>query len=178
MSRINLDTNKLPEASRPTLAQIDKAFGTTPNMFKVVANSPAALRSMWGSFGALGGGTLGAKLGELIAVAVANRNGCEYCLAAHAALGHNAGASAQDLELAQRAQANDARTAAALRFAVKLVDERGKATEADLVAVRAAGFDDGQVVEIIAHVALNIFTNYTNNALQTPIDFPHRALAA
>ena len=94
MSYVNLNSENVPEASQEILAQIHKAFGATPNMFKAVANSPAALKSMWGSFGALGSGTLGAKLGEQIAVAIANRNRCEYCLAAHTVLGKGPGASA------------------------------------------------------------------------------------
>lgn len=76
------------------LSQIQQAFGTAPNMFRAVADSPAALRSMWGSFDAPGGGSISAKLGEQIAVAVANRDDCEYCLAAHTVLGRKAGGAA------------------------------------------------------------------------------------
>lgn len=83
-----------PDASRALLDAVHGAFGATPNMFRAVANSPAALQAMWGFFGALGGGSLPAKLAEQIAVAVADRNGCEYCLAAHTMLGRKAGASA------------------------------------------------------------------------------------
>jgi uncharacterized peroxidase-related enzyme len=161
---------------RSTLEHIGRALGATPAMFRAVANSPAALKSMWGSFGALGAGTLGAKLGEQIAVAVAERNGCEYCLAAHHVLGAGAGASAAELAAAQAGESGDARTQAALRFALKLVDARGRVAASDVDALRAAGFDDGQVVEVIAHVALNLFTNYANNALATPVDFPAVAL--
>ena len=82
------------------LSQVQQAFGAVPHMFRAVANSPAALRSMWGSFGALGGGTLPAKLGEQIAVAVADRNRCDYCLAAHTALGRKAGATAEEMAAA------------------------------------------------------------------------------
>jgi len=95
MTRINLvDPASASQTVKPTLDQIKGAFGVVPNMFKAVANSPVALASMWGSFGSLGSGTLGAKLGEQIAVAVADRNACNYCLAAHTALGQKAGTSA------------------------------------------------------------------------------------
>ncbi|MCA3175569.1 MAG: carboxymuconolactone decarboxylase family protein, partial [Burkholderiales bacterium] len=97
MSYLNINPNQASPQSQEILQQIHSTFGATPNMFKVVANSPAALKSMWGSFGALSSGTLGAKLGEQIAVAIANRNQCEYCLAAHTVLGRNAGASAEDM---------------------------------------------------------------------------------
>jgi uncharacterized peroxidase-related enzyme len=158
--------------AKALLEQINKAFGTTLNMFRAVANSPAALKSMWGAFGALGAGTIGAKLGEQIAVAVADRNNCSYCLAAHTVLGKSAGASVEEMADAQTGRSTDPRTAAALAFALKLVEARGQVTDADIAAVRAAGLDDGQIVEIIAHVALNLFTNYLNIALGVPVDFP------
>lgn len=173
MSRIPpVTTHTAPAASQPILAQVQAAFGATPNMFGVVANSPAALQAMWGFFGALGGGTLPAKLGEQIAVAVADRNACHYCLAAHTALGRKAGASAEEMAAAQTGHSHDPQTAAALAFALKLVEQRGAVNAADVAALRAAGFDDGQVVEILAHVALNLYTNYVNVAFDTALDFP------
>ncbi|MCP5327713.1 MAG: peroxidase-related enzyme [Sinobacteraceae bacterium] len=176
MPRVNIQPQSTPAASQPILAQIQQAFGTTPNMFKAVANSPAALQSMWAAFGALGQGTLGAKLGEQIAVAIANRNRCEYCLAAHTVLGQNAGASAAEMGAAQVGQSNDSKTAAALAFALKVVEQRAQVTEADVARLRESGFRDEQIVEIIAHVALNLFTNYINVALDIPVDFPKVAL--
>ena len=158
------------------LEQVHKAFGSTPNMFKAVANSPAALKSMWGFFGALGTGVLGAKLGEQIAVAIADHNRCEYCLAAHTALGMGAGASAQDMSAAQAGRSTDPKTAAALAFALKVVDKRAQLSNDDFATLRAAGYTDEHIVEILAHVALNIFTNYVNVALDMPLDFPKVAL--
>ena len=155
------------------LDSIHGAFGATPNMFRAVANSPAALQSMWAAFGALGASrTLGAKLGEQIAVAVANRNACEYCLAAHTALGRKAGASADEMAAAQVGQASDAATQAALRFALQLVEHRGQVEASEVQRLRDAGFSDEAVVEILAHVALNLFTNYVNVAFDVPVDFP------
>lgn len=176
MPRINIQTAHTPAASQPLLARIEQAFGATPNMFKAVAHSPAALQSMWAAFGALGQGTLGARLGEQIAVAIANRNRCEYCLAAHTVLGQKAGASADEMAEAQVGRSSDARTAAALAFALKVVEQRAHISDADVAALRSAGFEDEQVVEILAHVALNLFTNYVNVALDVPVDFPKVAL--
>ena len=176
MSRINLETQTVPAASQPLLAQIHQAFGGTPNMFKAVSNSPAALQSMWAAFGALGRGSLGSKLGEQIAVAIANRNRCEYCLAAHTVLGQKAGASAAEMASAQVGRSEDARTAAALRFALNVVEQRAQLDDADVAALRSVGFGDEQIVEILAHVALNLFTNYINVALDVPVDFPKVAL--
>jgi len=176
MPRVNLVPQNAPAASQPVLAQVHQAFGATPNMFKAVANSPAALQSMWAAFGALGQGTLGAKLGEQIAVAVANRNRCEYCLAAHTMLGQKAGASADDMAAAQLGQSADPKTAAALAFALKVVEQRAQVSDADVANLHEAGFKDEQVVEILSHVALNLYTNYINVALDVPVDFPKVAL--
>lgn len=173
MSRVPLiETSDASGERQALLTQIHGAFGATPAMFKAVANSTAALKSMWGSFGALGGGIIDAKLGEQIAVAVADRNACEYCLAAHTVLGRKAGATPEELSAAQAGGSPDPKTAAALRFALKLVEARGQVNDADVQAVRDAGFSDEEIVEILAHVALNLFTNYINIAFAVPLDFP------
>lgn len=147
-------------------------FGAVINMFGTVAHSPAALKSMLGAFGALGEGKIGAALGEQIAVAVANYNVCEYCLSAHTVLGKKAGVSGEAMEAARVGRSNDPRTQAAIRFALKVVENRAHVEDADVKALRDAGFDDEEIVEIIAHVALNLFTNYINVALGVDVDFP------
>lgn len=173
MSRIELQTRETAvDASRQMLDQVQGAFGATPHMFRAVANSPSALASMWGSFGALGSGTLGAKLGEQLAVAIADLNDCEYCLSAHTALGRKAGASAEEMSAAQAGQSHDPKTAAALTFVTRVVRNRANISDADVDALRQVGFDDGAIMEIMAHVALNTFTNYVNVAFNVPVDFP------
>lgn len=177
MTRVQLIDAASTSANRAAiLGQVQAAFGATPNMFKAVANSPAALAAMWGNFGALGKGRLGARLGELLAVAVAEQNRCDYCLAAHTALGKGAGLDGAELAQAQMGESGDPKTAAALAFAVKLVRQRGQVDSADVQSLRSAGFDDEQIVEVVAHVALNIFTNYVNIALDVPLDFEPVAL--
>lgn len=177
MSRLPLVDPAAATAERKAvLGQIHGAFGTTPNMFKAVANSTAALQMMWGAFGALGGGTLSPRLGEQIAVAIADRNRCEYCLAAHTALGRKAGASAAEMTQAQAGESGDPAVAAALAFALKVVEARGQVSDADVQRLRDNGYGDEQIMEILAHVALNIFTNYTNVAFAVPVDFPAVAL--
>jgi len=177
MSRLPLVDPAAATAERKAvLDQIHGAFGTTPNMFKAVANSTAALQMMWGAFGALGGGTLSPKLGEQIAVAIADRNRCEYCLAAHTALGRKAGASAAEMTQAQAGESGDPAVAVALAFALKVVEARGQVSDADVQRLRDNGYGDEQIMEILAHVALNIFTNYTNVAFAVPVDFPAVAL--
>ncbi len=177
MPRVQLIDSTNTTANRQALLeQVHKAFGAKPNMFRAVANSPAALKSMWGAFGALGSGVLGAKLGEQIAVAIADRNRCEYCLAAHTVLGKGAGVSSEEMTAAQAGQSADPKTAAALTFALKVVSNRAQLSDDDFQGLRNAGFDDEHIVEILAHVALNIFTNYVNVAFEVPVDFPKVAL--
>lgn len=158
------------------LDQIHEAFGTVPAMFAATANSPAALQSMWGSFGAFAEGSLGAALTEQIAVAVADHNSCHYCLSAHTALGKQAGLSEEELAAAQLGESDDAAVAALLGFAIKIVQERGQVTEADKNALSEHGWSDEQIVETFAQVALNIFTNYLNIGLDVPVDFPAVAM--
>jgi uncharacterized peroxidase-related enzyme len=168
-----VDPQTTTGSTKEQLDQVRAAFGTVPAMFATVANSPAALTSMWTSFGAFASaGSLGAALGEQIAVAVANRNSCEYCLAAHSALGRKAGVSRDAMVEAQAGRSDDPKTAAVLAFALALVEERGQVPAADVEALRAHGITDGEIVEIVAQVALNLFTNYINVALDVPVDFP------
>jgi len=159
-------------AHKALFDEIKGTFGVIPNMFKVIGNSSAALESMWTSFGALGKGKLGAKLGEQIAVLVADMNHCGYCLSAHTLLGKKAGASEEEMSEAQAGRSSHPKTQAALNFAAALVRERGQISKSDIEDVRKAGFSDEEIAEILAHVALNIFTNYTNEAFNVEIDFP------
>ena len=151
---------------------IQLAFGTVPNMFKAIGQSAAALNSMWTSFTALGQGNLGAALGEQIAVLVADLNRCEYCLAAHTMLGQQAGLSAAQMAAAQKAQSSDPQTQAVLTFVRQMVTTKAHVSKTEVEQLQQAGFTAADVAEIIAHVALNIFTNYTNVSLAVPTDFP------
>jgi uncharacterized peroxidase-related enzyme len=177
MSRVELtNPDQITDDRAEILAQIKGAFGVVPNMFKAVAHSPAALQSMWAQFGALGKGTLGAKTGEMIAVAVADQNRCDYCLSAHTVLGKKAGATAEEMAGAQSGKSDDPRTAAVLTLATTLVDKRGQIAGADVQAARDAGLSQEEIVETVAHVALNVFTNYINVSLDVPVDFTRVAL--
>lgn len=158
--------------AKELLDAVQKKLGKTPNMMRALANSPAALKGYLELAGAVGGGLLNAKVREQIALAVAEVNGCDYCASAHSALGKMAGLAPTDIEAARRASASDTKTAAILRFASRLVESKGRASDADLSAVRAAGVNDAEVTEIVANVALNVFTNYFNHVADPEIDFP------
>jgi uncharacterized peroxidase-related enzyme len=162
MSRIHTPppVEAAPAASRPLLQAVKKQFGTVPNLFRVVANSPAALESYLGLNGALAKGALHAKTPERIALAVAEIDGCDYCLSAHSYIGKNlAKLDDSEIEANRSGSSNDPKATAAVRFAVKIVRERGHIGDADLADVRNAGFDDAQLIEIVVHAALNTLTN-------------------
>jgi uncharacterized peroxidase-related enzyme len=162
-----------PAASRPLLEAVEKQLGVLPNMFRLVANSPAALQGYLGLSNALNKGTLPATTRERIALAVAEINGCNYCLSAHTYLGKNL-AKLDDAEISanRNGASTDPKADAAVRFAVKVARARGHVSDDDVRAVRSAGYDDAQVIEIVLHVALNTWTNYINVIAETDIDFP------
>ena len=166
-----------PEASRPLLAAVGKQLGVVPNIFRMVATSPAALQGYVGLLGALGGGALPAATHERIALAVAEANGCEYCVSAHTYLGkHVARLDAAEMDANRVGTSNDPKAAAAVRFAIKVLQLRGHVSDDDVKAVRNAGYDDAQIVEIVQHVALNVWTNFVNSVAETAIDFPAQSL--
>ncbi len=169
-----------PASARPLLEAVNKQLGSVPNLFRLVANSPAALEGYLGMSGALAKGSLPAQTRERIALAVAQINDCGYCLSAHSYLGQEPGEAERRRDRGQSHGGSlDPKADAAVRFAAKVVRERGHVSDADVQAVRMAGYDDAQIVEIVQHVALNTWTNYVNSVAQTEIDFPvAQALAA
>lgn len=175
MSRLTLATTvtEAPAASQPSLRAVEKSLGVVPNLFRLVAQSPAALKGYLGLSSSLSGSSLDAAMQERIALVVAETNGCGYCLSAHTYLGRNV-ANLDDAEITanRNGASNDPHAAAAVRFAAAVVNARGHVSDADLAAVRAAGWSDAAIVEIALAVALNTFTNYVNEVAQTPIDFP------
>jgi uncharacterized peroxidase-related enzyme len=162
-----------PASAQPQLEAVKKQFGSVPNLFRLVANSPAALEGYLGMSAALSKGSLPAPTRERIALAVAQINGCGYCLSAHSAMGKSL-AKLSDAEISanRRGGSLDPKADAAVRFAAQVVRERGHVSDADVQAVRMAGYDDAQIVEIVQHVALNTWTNYINEVAKTEIDFP------
>lgn len=175
MSRIPIPASieAAPAASQSLLQAVKKQLGIAPNLFRLVANSPAALEGYVSLSGALGKGELPAATRERIALAVAEINGCDYCLSAHTYLGRNV-AKLDDAEITanRRGTSNDVKADAAVKFAAKVTQLRGHITSADFAAVRAAGYTDAQIIEIVQHVALNTWTNYINTVCETEIDFP------
>lgn len=178
MSRMTaVDRNHAEETVRRTFDAIEQKLGMVPNMMRTMAQSPRVLEGYLALSGALSRGLLPATLQEQIALAVAETNACNYCLSAHTALGRRAGLSDDQLAASREGRAAEAKGNAALQFALAVLEHRGGVGDDDLARVRAAGFADPEIAEIIAHVALNVFTNYFNRAADTEIDFPKVAAA-
>jgi uncharacterized peroxidase-related enzyme len=165
-----------PEAAsgraRELLDAVKDRLGLVPNMTRAMANSPAALDGYLQLSGALSRGTLPAKFREQIALAVAQANGCDYCLAAHSAVGRMVGLTADQIRDSRLGTAVDPKASALIRFALKVLESRGSVTDGDLDEVRRAGYDEAAITEVVANVALHVFTNYFNRLAGTDLDFP------
>ncbi len=181
MTRISIPTlENSPDGSKATLQAVQQKLGVVPNLFRLIGTSPSALTAFAGFQGALSA-TFDVKTRERIALAVAQVNGCDYCLSAHTYLALNlAKLSPEEVALNRKGHSTDSKADAAVQFAARVTKERGHLVDGDLKAVRDAGLSDEQIVEIVALVAENTFTNYLNEVAKTEIDFPvvHYAEAA
>lgn len=171
MSRISPVSNPTGQAA-DLLDTLRTNIGKDLNIFTTMAHAPAALKSYMDFSGNLKNGALDAKLREAIALTCANFNGCDYCASAHTAIGAGAGLSEDALAQALKGKSNDDKTQAALTFTTVLLKKRGQVNDNDVSALKQAGYSDQELIEIVANVSLNIFTNYFNDVALTAIDFP------
>jgi uncharacterized peroxidase-related enzyme len=177
MSRVNVvDPKTATGETRELLDAVQKQLGAVPNFIRALANSPKALSAFLGIYGAMGGAAIDKATQERIALVVAEENGCQYCVSAHTAIGRRAGLSNEEMVLNRQGGSADARAAAAVAFAKALNEHRGEVTTAEFEAARNAGFSDGEILEIITLVALNVFTNLLGKSTLINIDFPKVAL--
>lgn len=160
-----------PETGK-LLDAVSKKMGMVPNLVATLANSLPAANAYLGFSQALSSGALSARLREKISLVVGEANQCDYCVSAHSMIGKKLGMSESETLDARQAQAHDDKERAALEFSQAIVEQRGMVSDEDLGRVRAAGFADREIVEIVANVALNIFTNYFNHVAETIVDFP------
>lgn len=173
MSRINvIDHHNANAEQKDLLDAIASQLGSVPNFLKVFANSPAALRAFLGLHAIAGEGSLDAPTRERIALALAQQNACEYCLSAHSAIGRKAGLDGEEIAANRAGTSRDSKAAVAVRFARAVAEHSGKVTNAEILAVRNAGYSDADIVEIITHVGMNILTNMVGKASRVEIDFP------
>lgn len=158
--------------ARTLLNAVQEQLGTVPNIFKVMAHAPAALEGFLNISGALSTGSLSPALREQIALTVAGQNQCDYCASAHTLMGKGAGVAEDELQQNLNAVSADEKTQVALTFAKKVVQNRGVTTADDLTQLHSAGYSDEDIIEIIAHIGINLFTNYFNHIAGTEVDFP------
>lgn len=171
-----IDPQTATGEARDLLDAVQSALGMVPNFIRILANSPAALQAFLGLHGIAGAGALDALTRERIALAVAEQNACQYCVSAHTAIGRKAGLDTEEMLANRKGQSGDLKAGAALAFARALVEHSGQVSLTEFDAVRAAGHSDAEIIEIITHVAMNIFTNLLGKATQVEIDFPTIAL--
>jgi uncharacterized peroxidase-related enzyme len=173
MRRIKaIDPKKAEGKTGELLDAVQEKLGMVPNIMRTMANSPAVLKAYLGFSSALEEGSLPAKLRQQLALTVSEANGCAYCLAAHSAIGKTVGLSDDEILDSRRGISPTRKVEAALQFARKVVEKRGWVRDEDFNRLRSAGFNDGEISEIIANVSLKIFTNYFNHVAGTSIDFP------
>ena len=176
MARIKPISRKTASAKTGKILDgVEMKLGMVPNMIATMAQSEAAVQAYLSFSQALSSGVTSAPLREQIALAVSQQNECNYCVAAHAAIAGTIGLTEDEIRDARTATSPERETEAALQFARHVVDQRGAVSDDQITSIRQAGFGDAEIVEVIAHIALSIFTNYFNRAAQTEIDFPHVA---
>ena len=167
-----LDPSHADAQTAAALGAVKGKLGMLPNLFTTLAQAPAALQGYLGLSDTLAQGRLSARQRELVALAVAQANGCAYCLSAHSLLGKGAGLNGEELLAARAGRTASAGELPVAELAARLLAQRGRLSDAELVAAREAGLDDGLILEVVAQVALNVLTNFTNNLAHTDIDFP------
>ena len=173
MSRLPaLDPATATGSAKRLLQDVEKKLGFAPNIMQTMANSPAALEGYLNFSGALSKGTFSPKFREQIALTVSELNNCQYCLAAHAAIGRMAGLSEEAITDSRRGESPDHKEEAALAFTRKVVSNRGWVTDEDVTKLRRVGFNDGELTELMANIGLTMFTNYFNHVAGTHVGFP------
>jgi uncharacterized peroxidase-related enzyme len=173
MSRIaTIETATANDEQKALLDAIQGQLGMVPNFLKIFANSPVALRAFLGLHGVAGAGSLDALTRERIALALAQQNGCEYCVSAHTAIGRKTGLTGDEILAARNGVSEDAQAAVAVKFAQSLMEKKGEISTLELAEVRSAGYSESDIVEIITHVGMNFLTNILGKASRVEIDFP------
>ena len=169
---IQLDPGQATGKTKQLFEAVQIKWGAVPNLFRVLGISPAALEGYLRFSDALAGGRLGPRVREQIALVVAEANFCSYCLSTHTFLGGKVGLTNTEIANARHARGADRKTDAILKLARGIVVQRGEVNDADFEQARPSGLTDGDFVETVANVALNIFANYVNHAARTVVDFP------
>jgi uncharacterized peroxidase-related enzyme len=176
MSRLQApDLETLAADERDILNLAEKRLGFLPNMHRMLATSPILLRAVT-DYQAQMSKSLDAKTRHGIALAVTEVNGCGYCKAAHSYYATGLGKlSDNEVALNIDGRSEDSKRSAAIAFAKKVTELRGKVSDGDLAEVRAAGYTDPQILEIVGLAVQFLLTNFINNVAQTDSEFDQTA---
>ena len=173
MTRLQPVITETADADTQTLLNnVKKKLGMVPNMVSTMAQSLPVANGYLAFSEALSKSSLRPKLREQISITVGATNGCDYCLAAHSAIGKAVGLSDCEVVDAQSARSTDSKSEVALKFARSVADNRGGVPDEEFDKMRTAGYSDAEIADVIGLVALNTFTNIFNRAAKTEIDFP------
>lgn len=173
MQRIaSIDPQQTVGHTRELLEQVEKTFGSIPNVAKIMANAPVVLESFLALTRSFAGARIGVKLHHQAKLTTSEANACDYCTSILCAIGPTAGLTAADLLEGRSARSQDPHTDAALKLARTVMETRGKVSDEDLRTVRQAGLGDAEIVEIVASVVVGCFTNFLNNVARTALDIP------
>lgn len=167
-----IDTTKADSGVQATLSAVKAKVGMVPNLFTTFARAPAVLHGYLAFSDSLSKGVLTAKQREIISLTVAQANECHYCLSAHTLMGKGAGLSAEAIRKAREGRGENPADDAVAILAATMLASRGQVSDADIAVARKAGLTDAHILEVVAGVALNVLTNFTNNVCQTEVDFP------
>jgi uncharacterized peroxidase-related enzyme len=169
-----LDPSTAPPAAAEALSKARAAFGSVPNLTRVMANSPAVLHGYLALSEALTEGVLEAEARERIALLVAEENRCAYCLSAHTQVAEQLlRLSLDEIAASRRGQSDEPRIHALLQLASAINSNRGEVSDQVIESTRSAGISDAEIAEVVAHVAANAFTNYFAKTARVDIDFPY-----
>jgi uncharacterized peroxidase-related enzyme len=173
MPRLNVvDPDQATGKSKEIFDGLKKKMGRVVNIFKGMGNSPAALQAYLSMSGALAEGQLAPEDREAVYLAVSQKNGCQYCVSAHTVIAKKAGMSDDQILAIRRGQPQADKQRALVRFVLRVMETRGFVDDADLAAVKKAGYSDGQIAEAVAYIGLATYSNLFNHVFSTPLDFP------
>lgn len=173
MTRLHVVTPQQSDGRvKELFAGIQASVGMIPNIYQGVANSPAALEGLLHLGKVLGTGQLSGAEIEAVKLVVSQAYGCNYCLAAHTLLGKKHGLTEGETIAVRRGTIEQPKLGALVKFVNAVFRPEGRASDDDVRALRAAGYNDAQITEVVLVIAQTVFTNLFNRVHQTPVDFP------
>lgn len=160
-----------PEGSRDTLRQVQATLGGIPNLAAAMAESPSLVRAFFALREIYAQGTLSAADIQVLSIANAFENDCDWCIAFHTLLAQKSGVSDATIDALRAGRSpSDSRARALSVFTRALIQHRGAVPPAALEAFHAAGFTNAEVLDVIVGVAFSVMANYAHHIVHAPLD--------